>query len=67
MGNRVGNEWRWWLSWRRNFFQWEIPIHQEFLDLIHQFVPSTREDEWVWRENREEGGFGFNYCIVNSG
>jgi hypothetical protein len=64
MGNWVGNEWRWSLSWRRNLFQWKVPIHKEFLDLIQQFVPSTR------RENKDDGFSvkSFYLCsIENSG
>ncbi|KAK2429515.1 hypothetical protein P8452_43119 [Trifolium repens] len=56
MGSWEGEVWRWNFSWRRDPFTWEIPIQDDFLVLIHQFVPSVYEDKWVWRMN-VEGGF----------
>jgi hypothetical protein len=56
MGSWEGEVWRWNFSWRRDPFTWEIPIKDDFLVLIHQFVPSVYEDKWVWRMN-VEGGF----------
>jgi hypothetical protein len=63
MGTWIDNDWRWVLSWRRNFFQWEIPIYEEFLALIQQFVPSADDDMWVWCDSREEG-FSVKSCYL---
>ncbi|GAU42409.1 hypothetical protein TSUD_324640 [Trifolium subterraneum] len=63
MGRWDGNEWRWEFIWRRNFFGWEEPYKTELMEVLQQFVPSEREDCWVWRENREEG-FLVKDCYV---
>ncbi|MCH94974.1 LINE-1 reverse transcriptase like, partial [Trifolium medium] len=63
MGRWEGNMWRWDFHWRRNLFVWEEPIKTDFLELIHQFVPSESRDKWLWRENREHG-FSVNECYV---
>jgi hypothetical protein len=63
MGTWFDNDWRWVLSWRRDFFQWEIPIYEEFLALIQQFVPSVEDDRWLWRDSREEG-FSVKSCYL---
>jgi hypothetical protein len=61
MGEWVGGGWRWVLSWRREFFDWEVPIYREFMDHIQQFVPSVREDTWVWCDDRADG-FSVKSC-----
>jgi hypothetical protein len=61
MGVRIGSGWSWTLTWRREFFVWEVPIYREFLDCIQQFAPSDREDIWVWCEDRAEG-FSVKSC-----
>jgi hypothetical protein len=55
MGVWEEGSWRWVFSWRREFFEWEIPIFREFLEAIQPFVPSTREDMWQWRANSDDG------------
>jgi hypothetical protein len=49
MGTVDDTGWNWNLTWRRNFFAWEIPIYQELLEIIEVFSPADREDSWVWR------------------
>jgi hypothetical protein len=49
MGTVDDTGWKWNLTWRRNFFAWEIPIYQELLEIIEVFSPADREDSWVWR------------------
>jgi hypothetical protein len=61
MGEWVGGGWRWVLSWRREFFDWEVPIYREFMDHIQQFVPSVREVTWVWCDDRADG-FSVKSC-----
>jgi hypothetical protein len=61
MGSWVDGEWRWNFSWRRTLFVWEVPIFEEFLGVIHHFVPSGVEDKWVWRLNVDEG-FSVHDC-----
>jgi hypothetical protein len=61
MGEWVGGVWRWVITWRREFFAWEVPIFREFMDLVQQFVPSNRDDIWLWREDRIEG-FSVKSC-----
>ncbi|KAK2420573.1 hypothetical protein QL285_031284 [Trifolium repens] len=61
MGVRIGSGWSWTLTWRREFFVWEVPIYREFLDCIQQFAPLDREDIWVWCEDRAEG-FSVKSC-----
>jgi hypothetical protein len=61
MGIWVEDEWRWNLSWRRVFFEWEMSILDEFVNLIHQFVPADYDDKWLWKENSEEG-FSVKVC-----
>ncbi|GAU42698.1 hypothetical protein TSUD_43080 [Trifolium subterraneum] len=56
LGTMVANCWRWALTWRRNFFSWEIPIYQQLLELIHGFQPKDQEDSWRWRA---DSGAGF--------
>jgi hypothetical protein len=61
MGRWVENTWSWEFDWRRNLFVWEEPIKAEFLDVINQFVPSERDDLWLWRENKDDG-FSVKSC-----
>jgi hypothetical protein len=47
---RVENvRWRWELTWRRNFFLWEIMIYNDFLAVINGFQPLPHEDGRRWR------------------
>jgi hypothetical protein len=55
MGEWVGGVWSWVLTWRREFFAWEVPIFRELLEYIQPFAPSVREDVWLWREDRDVG------------
>jgi hypothetical protein len=38
-----------------------MSILDEFVNLIHQFVPGDYDDKWLWKENSEEG-FSVKYC-----
>jgi hypothetical protein len=53
--------WRWEFIWRRTFFEWEIPIYEEFFNFISQFVPSLHGDKWLWSANPEDG-FSVSDC-----
>jgi hypothetical protein len=55
LGSWVDGVWSWNFSWRRNLFEWEVPMFEEFLGLIQHFVPAAHEDKWVWRMNVEDG------------
>jgi hypothetical protein len=55
MGSWVDGVWRWELIWRRNFFDWEIPLYQEFMAFIVNFVPQMGEDTWLWSDDKNAG------------
>jgi hypothetical protein len=55
MGSWLDGLWRWEFTWRRNFFDWEIPLLQDFLGFVNDFVPTDGEDVWLWREDKEVG------------
>jgi hypothetical protein len=55
MGVWEGSVWRWVFSWRRDFFDWEVPIFREFLETIQSFTPWARDDIWQWRANSDDG------------
>jgi hypothetical protein len=55
LGSWMGGVWRWEFSWRRDFFDWELPLYQEFLTVIQEFEPAMGEDNWQWREDRDAG------------
>jgi hypothetical protein len=61
MGSWVGGVWRWEFIWRRSFFEWEIPLYQEFLLFTQDFEPVVGEDIWRWRENKD-AGFSVKTC-----
>ncbi|WJX73199.1 hypothetical protein P8452_57009 [Trifolium repens] len=50
-----GTGWRWNLTWRRNFFSWEIPLFHEMLGVIEGFQPLDCEDSWQWRADPTAG------------
>jgi hypothetical protein len=55
MGSWVDGLWRWEFTWRQNFFDWEIPLFQDFLGFINDFEPTVGEDIWLWREDKDVG------------
>jgi hypothetical protein len=55
LGSWVDGVWRWEFIWRRNFFDWEIPLYQEFWAFIANFVPQVGEDTWIWSEDKDAG------------
>ncbi|MCH85694.1 LINE-1 reverse transcriptase like [Trifolium medium] len=61
MGRLEDVGWRWELSWRREFFLWEIPIYNEFLTVIDGFLPISQDDCWRWRA--DPGGFYAEICV----
>ncbi|MCH80955.1 putative ribonuclease H protein [Trifolium medium] len=55
VGSWVNGEWRWGLSWRKNFFVWEQTLVQELLDLISNVAITDADDGWIWIPERVEG------------
>jgi hypothetical protein len=55
MGSWVDGLWRWDFTWRRNFFDWEIPLFQDFLGSVIDFNPTEGEDVWLWKEDKDAG------------
>jgi hypothetical protein len=55
MGTMNDTGWRWNLTWRRNFFSWEIPLFHEMLAVIEGFQPLDCEDSWQWRADPTAG------------
>nr|KYP59667.1 Putative ribonuclease H protein At1g65750 family [Cajanus cajan] len=49
IGAFVNGEWVWHLRWRRNRFEWEIPLEQQLLRLINSRIfNSSQCDSWSW-------------------
>jgi hypothetical protein len=55
MGRIEASSWQWNLFWRREFFEWEVPMFQELLGLIEGFQPLQEEDRWRWKVDSEVG------------
>lgn len=52
MGYWDGLVWRWTLIWRRDFFQWEIPLFEDLQHILQQPVLNSLENDSVlWRFN----------------
>jgi hypothetical protein len=63
LGSWVDGVWLWDFTWCRNFFDWEIPLYQEFLVLLNNFVPEEGDDIWVWKDDRDrDAGFTVRNC-----
>jgi len=44
-----GPIWEWTLKWRRDWFEWEKPIIEEFLQLIQDCIMRIdAQHQWVW-------------------
>jgi hypothetical protein len=63
MGSWVDGVWNWEFIWRRNFFDWEIPLHQDFLAYLDGFEPRVGDDSWLWREDKT-AGFTVKSCYL---
>jgi hypothetical protein len=61
MGRWEEGMWQWDFIWRRAFFEWEIPIFDEFLNFVRHFEPSNFRDNWLWRANTDVG-FSVSDC-----
>ena len=49
MGVWVGEEWRWNIEWRRNFFEWEIPLANNLMQEINRIqLKQGIKDSWCW-------------------
>jgi len=49
--------WQWKLRWRRNKFEWEVPLETEFGMLISRVtMKKDEQDKQVWRRD-ESGSF----------
>nr|KYP35451.1 hypothetical protein KK1_043519 [Cajanus cajan] len=49
IGAVVYGEWVWHLRWRRNRFEWEIPLEQQLLRQINSRIfNSSQCDSWSW-------------------
>lgn len=47
-------KWQWKLSYRRRLFDWEVAIHNEFLNCINGIAPSVgNNDSLVWCLNQK--------------
>jgi hypothetical protein len=55
MGRMEASSWQWNLFWRREFFEWEVPMFQELLGLIEGFQPLQEEDRWRWKADPDVG------------
>ena len=56
MGGWEGDEWLWNLVWRRNFFEWELPLVNDFLqELGKSIIKQGIKDSWRWKHDPENG------------
>lgn len=52
MGEWVGEEWRWKLEWRREWFEWEKVLLTSFMQvLLSVSLRRDRKDGWTWNNN----------------
>lgn len=50
-----GNTWSWNLTWRRPFFQWELPMVNELLNLIASKSPTNTWNDIITRNGDSSG------------
>ncbi|XP_020225343.1 uncharacterized protein LOC109807237 [Cajanus cajan] len=49
MGYWTGHRWAWQLHWRRERFEWEIPLEQQLMQRLLECNPRARQvDSWWW-------------------
>ncbi|XP_057452783.1 uncharacterized protein LOC130744629 [Lotus japonicus] len=48
LGSFSGGTWNWQIEFRRNFFDWEVQLFDEFLARIKAVVPAMDEDHLLW-------------------
>ncbi|PNX55791.1 hypothetical protein L195_g049421 [Trifolium pratense] len=48
VGRMIEVRWQWELLWRRDRFQWEQDLYNEFVEIIAPFVPVDNLDRWLW-------------------
>jgi hypothetical protein len=54
VGRWENGEWRWSLTWRRNFFVWEEGVLQDLMDVLASVRLSEVEDRWSWKPGSED-------------
>jgi hypothetical protein len=55
VGSWMNGEWRWELTWRRNFFVWEEALVLELDVVINGVMLAEVVDSWVWKPNLDDG------------
>jgi hypothetical protein len=51
LGSVVDRQWQ----WRRNLFVWEHDQYHSLTDIISPFMPTTRQDRWLWLGDELQG------------
>ncbi|GAU21872.1 hypothetical protein TSUD_33690 [Trifolium subterraneum] len=54
-----GERRRWFFSWRRELFQWELDLVSQLNDILEPVVLSLDDDSWIWRPD-VDGIFSVN-------
>jgi hypothetical protein len=54
VGRWENGEWRWSLTWRRNFFVWEEGVLQDLMEVLASVRLSEVEDRWSWKPGSED-------------